>query len=88
MSLQTIKGGNIMGEDIINREMKDKKQKGITWSRIANKEAVKIMILLHDGGKATLDEISEKRQKNNPFKAKRTNVLWFNQQKRQKIYTK
>lgn len=49
-----------MGEDI-NRE--DKKQKGIKWHRIANKEAIKIMILLHDGGSATLSEISEKRQK-------------------------
>jgi predicted transcriptional regulator len=52
-----------MGEDIINGEIEDKEQKGITWSRIANKEAVKIMILLHDCGKTTLGEISEKRQK-------------------------
>ena len=52
-----------MGEDIINGEMEDNKPKGITWSRIANKEAVKIMTLLHDCGKATLSEISERRQK-------------------------
>ena len=50
-----------MGEDIINGE--DKKPKDMKWSRIANKEAVKIMILLKDGGSATLSEISEKRQK-------------------------
>ena len=50
-----------MGEDIIDGE--DKKQKDMKWSRIANKEAVKIMILLHDGGSATLSEISERRQK-------------------------
>ena len=49
-----------MGEDI-NGE--GKKQKDMKWSRIANKESVKIMILLHDGGKTTLSEISEKRQK-------------------------
>ena len=49
-----------MGEDI-NRE--DKKQKDMKWHRIANKEAVKIMILLHDNGSATLSEISERRQK-------------------------
>ena len=49
-----------MGEDI-NGE--DRRQKEMKWSRIANKEAVKIMILLHDSGKATLSEISEKRQK-------------------------
>ena len=52
-----------MGEDIINRGTEDKKEKGITWSRIANKETVKIIILLHDGGSATLSEISERRQK-------------------------
>ena len=62
MSLHTSKGGNIMGEDI-NGE--DKKPKDMKWHRIANKEAVKIMILLHDSGKATLSEISEKRQKDN-----------------------
>jgi predicted transcriptional regulator len=62
MSLHTLKGGNKMGEDIINGEMEEKKE--TKWSRIANKESVKIMILLHDGGKATLSEISEKRQKN------------------------
>ena len=49
-----------MGEDI-NGE--DKKPKEMKWHRIANKEAVKIMILLHDGVKATLSEISERRQK-------------------------
>ena len=49
-----------MGEDI-HRE--DKKPKEMKWYRIANKEAVKIMTLLHDSGKATLSEISEKRQK-------------------------
>ena len=49
-----------MGEDIHGE---DKRQKCIKWSRIANKEAVKIIILLHDGGSATLSEISEKRQK-------------------------
>ena len=50
-----------MGEDIINGE--DIKEKEMKWSRIANKEAVKIMILLHDGGSVTLSEISERRQK-------------------------
>ena len=50
-----------MGEDIINGE--DKKPKEMKWHRIANKEAVKIMILLHDSGSATLSEISERRQK-------------------------
>jgi DNA-binding HxlR family transcriptional regulator len=65
MSLHTLIGGNIMGEDIINGGTEDKKQKGITWSRIANKESVKIMILLQKNGSATLDEISKKRQKDN-----------------------
>ena len=57
------KGGNIMDENTTD-EMEDKKQKDMKWHRIANKEAVKIMILLHDFGSATLSEISEKRQKN------------------------
>ena len=52
-----------MGEDIINGEIEDNKSKGIKWNRIANKEAVKIMILLHECGKATLSEISKRRQK-------------------------
>ena len=50
-------------EENTTDEMEDKKQKDMTWSRIANKESVKIMILLHDCGSATLSEISEKRQK-------------------------
>ena len=49
-----------MGEDIHGEDIKEKEMK---WSRIANKEAVKIMILLHDGGSATLSEMSERRQK-------------------------
>ena len=49
-----------MGEDINGEDIKPKEMK---WSRIANKEAVKIMTLLHDSGKATLSEISERRQK-------------------------
>jgi predicted transcriptional regulator len=53
-----------MEENTTDGENKDVKQKGIAWSRIANKEAVKLMIMLHENnGSATLSEISEKRQK-------------------------